>query len=96
MQSPQADDQIVLSDTGTLKFAEPADHKGDKFHPSALKQSFAAEDPYSVKIMAGKMLHLTLWDVTKLICKCSCFSVSPQSLFVSFSQGEKKKNCLPR
>lgn len=33
----QLDEHSLYADTGTRAFAEPVNHKGDKFHPSALK-----------------------------------------------------------
>lgn len=41
-RTPQVDDQSLQANTGSLKFTQPAERERDKFHPSALNQSFTA------------------------------------------------------
>lgn len=95
-RNPQVDDQSLQCDTGTLKFAQRVHGEGDKFHPSALKQSFTAVNPGSVEKPAGKTAPLALWHCYPLADWLKWFQLtvciflhSPQSLFVSSSQ---KKN----
>lgn len=94
-RTSQVDDHSLQADTGSLKFTQPADPEGDEFHPSALKQSFTAENSGSVKSLVMVKLRRLYRCVflTELISQLSAdclyffIAASPiKSFFVSSSQ----------